>query len=57
MITKCHVLRLAAIAVFAIAIPQFASARDAGHDAAMKLAMGPISAAQMNQNQGLAEII
>jgi len=41
------ILRL--VAIGAIAIPQLASAFDSGSGAAVKLAMGPTSAAQKNQ--------
>ena len=44
-----HILRLVGIGVFAVAIPQLASASDSGNSAAFKLAMGPTSAAQKNQ--------
>jgi hypothetical protein len=45
-----HALRLIGIGAFAIAIPQFASASDSTDGAALKLAMGPTSAAQKNQS-------
>jgi hypothetical protein len=44
-----HVLRLAGIGIFAIAIPQLASAFEASKGATFKVAMGPTSAAQKNQ--------
>ena len=44
-----HILRLAALVAFAIAIPQLALASDSANSAAFKLAMGPTSAAQKNQ--------
>jgi hypothetical protein len=49
-----HVLRLLAIGGLAIAIPQLASASDAGSSATFKLAMGPMSAAQKNQSSTAA---
>jgi hypothetical protein len=45
-----HILRLVGISTVAIAIPQLASAFDSGSGATFKLAMGPTSAAQKNQN-------
>ena len=44
-----HILRLVGIGVFAVVIPQLASASDFGNSTALKLAMGPTSAAQKNQ--------
>jgi hypothetical protein len=49
-----YVLRLMGIGAVAIAIPQLASAFDSGNGAAFKLAMGPTSAAQKNQNPSTA---
>jgi hypothetical protein len=46
-----HVLRLMGIGAFAIAIPQFALASDSENSAPLKLAMGPMSAAQKNQGE------
>jgi hypothetical protein len=47
-----HIMRLMGIGAIAIAIPQFASAADFESGAALKLAMGPTSAAQKNQGAG-----
>jgi hypothetical protein len=44
-----HILRLAGVAAFAIAVPQLASAFDTENGTAFKSAMGPTSAAQKNQ--------
>jgi hypothetical protein len=44
-----RVVRLAAIAAFAVACPQLASASDSTSGATFQLAMGPMSAAQKNQ--------
>ena len=44
-----HVVQLTAICVLAIAFPQLASATDSTGGAAIRLAMGPMSAAQKNQ--------
>jgi hypothetical protein len=49
---KRYVLRLAALGTFAIAIQLTAPALAAGNDTAVRLAMGPTSAALKNQNQG-----
>jgi hypothetical protein len=49
---KRRVLRLAALGTFAIALQHTAPALAAGNDAPVRVAMGPTSAAQKNQNQG-----
>jgi hypothetical protein len=49
---KLHVLRLAALAAFAIALQHTAPALAAGKDGVIRLAMGPTSAPMKNQNQG-----
>jgi len=46
-----HLLRLAGIAVVAIALPQLASASDDANGGAFRLAMGPTSAAPKNQGR------
>ena len=53
-ITSRRVLRLAGIGVFAIAVPQLASAFDSGSGTAFKMAMGPTSAAQKSQGPSKA---
>jgi len=50
-----HVLLLAGIGAIAVAVPQLASAFDPDGDAAVKLAMGPMSAAQKNQGSTAAK--
>jgi len=45
-----RVLRLIAIGAFAVAAPQQAAASDFENDTPFKLAMGPMSAAQKNQD-------
>ena len=49
---KCRVLRLAALAAFAIAIQHNVSALASDNDTTVRLAMGPMSSALKNQNQG-----
>jgi len=49
---KLHVLRLSALAAFAIALQSTAPAVAAGNETAIRLAMGPTSAPMKNQNQG-----
>jgi hypothetical protein len=44
-----HVVRLAALGTFAMALPLVASAHDFENGATFQLAMGPMSAAQKNQ--------
>jgi hypothetical protein len=47
--------RLIAIGAFIVIIPAFAPASDVERDASIKLAMGPMSAAQKNQGNSTAE--
>jgi hypothetical protein len=49
-----QVLLLVGIGTIVIAIPQLASAFDPDRDAAVRLAMGPMSAAQKNRGQAAA---
>jgi len=49
---KLHVLRMSALAAFAIVFQSAAPVLAAGNDAAVRLAMGPTSAPMKNQNQG-----
>jgi hypothetical protein len=46
-----HILRLVGIGIFAIAVPQLASASEASKGATYEVAMGPTSAAQKNHRQ------
>lgn len=62
MILSCRILlmkmpfrrasHLIATSAFIVIIPALASASDVERDARVRLAMGPMSAAQKNQNQG-----
>ena len=47
--------RLIAAGALTLIVPTLASAADVARVKSFKLAMGPMSAAQKNQNQGMAE--
>lgn len=54
MLFRCA-SRLIAVGAFAVMVPALASASDNEPGKGFKLAMGPMSAPQKNQNQGMAE--
>jgi hypothetical protein len=54
IVSRCAV-RLIAAGAFAVIIPAVASAFDIERTGRFELAMGPMSAAQKNQGQGMAE--
>ena len=54
MLFRCA-SRLIAVGAFALIVPTLASASDVVPGNSFKLAMGPMSAAQKNQSQGMSE--